>query len=122
MKTPNILIVDDSQLILRRMKTMLKEFLPGTTVLTAENGDLALDILNTNPTDIVLLDIKMPGKSGIEVLKLIKANHPAIKVIMVSNEGTGMHESICMQLGAHAFVDKTKDFETIPDLIQKIAL
>jgi DNA-binding NarL/FixJ family response regulator len=119
-KTTFILLVDDSPLILRRMKSMLKEFLPGTTVLTAENGDVALGILGTTPINIVLLDIKMPGKSGIEVLKIIKATHPAIKVIMVTNEGTGMHQSICMQLGAHAFVDKTGDFENIPHIIRKI--
>ena len=85
-ETTTILVVDDSEHILTLMEQML---LPeGYSVITASSGEIALQIFNTQPIDLILLDVVMPGISGLEVLAAVRASKPepkrAVPVIIVS--------------------------------------
>jgi DNA-binding NarL/FixJ family response regulator len=66
---------------------------------------------------LALLDINLPGKSGIELLKYIKVNFPETIVIMVTNQNGDFYRNHSMQLGAHHYIDKSKDFEKLNGLV-----
>ncbi len=80
-----ILIVDDSKLNLSIAKKILKEHYIQATILLAESGEETLNILNTAHVDIILLDIVMPGISGVEVLKKIKSEDKYKNITVFQN-------------------------------------
>src|SRR4030066_687817 len=77
-----VLVVDDESRVREIISRKLTD--EGYHCLTAPNGNNALKALKTDPVDLVLLDIMMPGKSGAEVLQEIKAKHPNTAVIMIT--------------------------------------
>lgn len=85
MEVPSILIVDDEQ----RVIDEIEEFLSNKKyeVRSAMSATEALDCLKSNSTDIVILDVKLPGMSGLDVLDQIKKDYPEIEVIMISGHG-----------------------------------
>jgi len=111
----NLLLVDDEEAILDTLRKRLTR--RGYGVLTANSGALALDILAENPVDVVVLDVKMPGMDGIEVLALIKKRHPLVEVIMLTGHANVEAAMRGMELGAFDYLMKPADFE---DLLYKI--
>ena len=85
--TYNILIADDHQLVMDGIKSLMTKSKKFKIVREALNGQQAIDILNTSniPIHILLLDVTMPLLSGIEVCKIVKRQHPNIKVLLVTS-------------------------------------
>lgn len=106
-----LLVVDDNELNRRLLKRQLEK--RGHTVLEAEDGSRALTLINEDNFDLVLLDINMPGISGIEVLKRVR-NNPKTKklsiVIVTAAEDTDTMLN-CIQHGADDYVSKPLDIE-----------
>ena len=115
-----VLIVDNSIFIIERLLIILKEVKGIEKIVTATNYEEAVNILEEMKTDIVLLDIQLPGKNGIELLKYIVKNFPAINIIILSNLVSNYYQKLCLNLGANCFIDKSKDFDSIPDVIFSI--
>ena len=86
MAAETILIVDDEESILKALKDILED--EGYETLLASSGEEALAITGERPLDRVLLDIWLPGRDGVEVLKEIKRFHPDLPVIMMSGHGS----------------------------------
>ena len=112
-----VLIVDNSFLIIDRLIGMLKEAASVEIIFTATNFNEAVDILKINKTDIVLLDIQLPGENGIELLKYIMKTYSEIKVVMLSNQVSKYYQQLCKKEGAVNFIDKSKDFDLIPEIV-----
>ena len=112
-----VLIVDNSFLIIDRLIGMLKEAASVEIIFTATNFNEAVDILKINKTDIVLLDIQLPGENGIELLKYIMKTYSGIKVVMLSNQVSKYYQQLCKKEGAVNFIDKSKDFDLIPEIV-----
>ncbi len=112
-----LLIVDDSSLIIERLINILGEVKMVQKVLVATNYTGAINVLSENKTDIVLLDIQMPGKNGIELLKFIVKNYPDIKVVMLTNLVSDYYQKLCKKTGAVHFMDKSKEFDLIPGIV-----
>lgn len=112
-----VLIVDDSNLVVERLTEMLKELKNVDNIYSAGNFTDAINILQNTPPDILLLDINLPDISGIELLRVVKNKYPAIMVTMVSNQSDRYYKELCRKLGADHFVDKSKNFDIIPDII-----
>jgi len=112
-----ILIVDDEKDFVEMLSLRLKE--TGEDVQVAYNGEECLAILakEDNNFDVVILDIKMPGMDGIEVLREIRQNYPLIEVIMLTGHGTAENAVEGMKLGAYDFLLKPADPE---DLAEKL--
>ena len=87
---------------------------------TAENYKDACQLIGKEYHDLVLLDINLPDKSGINLLRSIKASDRDCDVIMISNSTGEYYRKQCKELGAMHFLDKTKDFEMVPGLVDKI--
>ena len=115
-----ILIVDDSPLIIERLTELLQELQYIGQVVNAVDYKQAVALLKKENIDIALLDIQLPGANGIALLQFIKINYPAIKSIMLSNEATGYHRKICKKEGAFYFIDKSKEFESIPEILSSL--
>ena len=71
--------------------------------------------------DAVILDIRLPGRSGIQVLKEIKAAHPETVVIMLTNYDFDQYRRQCLQLGADYFFNKTLEFEKVMTVLAERA-
>jgi two-component system NtrC family response regulator len=100
----NILIVDDEKNYPRIIGEILQE--EGYTSLTASSGMEALDMLNNEPIDLVLTDVKMPGMNGIQLLEKIKSIKPDIPVIIMTAYGSVEKAVEAMHKGAYTFILK----------------
>ena len=117
-----ILIVDDNSGFISRMKIILDEVANFTHIHTATNHDEAYELFNQIRPDLVMLDIRLPGKSGLSLLKKINDSSFKCRVIMNSNYTNDHYRQESMELGAAYFLDKTNDFEIVPQLIREIAV
>ncbi|HMC98712.1 MAG TPA: response regulator [Ferruginibacter sp.] len=115
-----ILIVDDSALIIERLLAMLHGLGSVNSIATASNYRDAVAALSKQEIDIAILDIHLTGKNGIDLLKFIVKNYPEIKVVMLSNAGNHKYRELCEKEGALYFVDKSKEFELVPDILSKL--
>lgn len=112
-----VLIVDDSAEIRRRIAALLTESGQIRIVAQAGNGREALDALERFLPDAVVLDIRLPDLSGIDILKKIKAWQPEVMVTMLTNFDSSQYREQCRRLGADHFLNKTLEFEKIIDTI-----
>ena len=112
----NVLIIDDEEDFVRTLGERLT--LRDMGVCTAFDGTAGLRELERHPnTDVVLLDIQMPGMGGIETLRQIKASHPGVEVIMLTGHATVETAIEGMRLGAFDYLLKPYEMET---LLQKL--
>ena len=103
-ETIKIIVIDDEKAIRDGCHRVLTG--KGYEVITAENGQIALDILDREPFDIILLDLKMPVIGGEEVLEIAREKYPDIPVIIITGHGTVDTAVICMKNGAYDFITK----------------
>ncbi|MEO5592935.1 MAG: response regulator transcription factor [Chitinophagaceae bacterium] len=115
-----ILIVDDSPLIVKRLIDMLNELENLEWIKKAGNYSEAVQLITDTEPNILLLDINLPDKSGIDILRITKENNPSTRVIMITNQANEYYRKLCMRLGADYFIDKTKEFEQIAEIIETI--
>jgi DNA-binding NtrC family response regulator len=106
-----ILVVDDEENLRRVMQVQLQQ--SGYDVATAASGDEALARLAAVPVDLVLTDLKMPGMSGLQLLKRIRAEYPEVIVIMITAFGTVETAVEAMRSGAYDYVVKPVNLEEL---------
>lgn len=111
-----ILVVDDEASIRASLRGILED--EGYRLLLAEDGGKALDMVQGEMPDLVLLDIWMPGIDGIEVLQRLKSVHPALLVIMMSGHGTIETAVRSTKMGAYDFIEKPLSLEKLILTIQ----
>ncbi|MFP3911526.1 MAG: ATP-binding protein [Desulfobacteraceae bacterium] len=99
-----ILVIDDEKVVRDGCRRVLTG--KGYSVLVAENGQEGMDLLASEPIDMVLLDLKMPGLSGEEVLKKMNTLYPEVPVIIITGHGTIDTAVECMKQGAYDFITK----------------
>ena len=112
-----VLIVDDSKQVRERLISLLSEHPKIRIVGQAGDGVEAIDALNKLGPDTVILDIRLPGRNGIELLKEIKSAHPEITVIMLTNYDFDLYRRQCGQFGADHFFNKTREFEQVVNVL-----
>ena len=115
MNSLNVLFVDDEtdflDTVLKRMKKR------DVNVTGAESGEKALELLEREPVDVLVLDVRMPGMDGIQALREIKKNHPLVEVIMLTGHASMEVAIEGMELGAFDYLMKPVD---IDELLYKI--
>ena len=116
-----VFIVDDSPVVRERLVTMISE-LPNVEIVG--QADIAFEAINSirrlRPS-IVVLDISMPGGSGMYVLESIKKDPPGPLVIMLTNFAHDQYRKKCLQLGADFFFDKSTEFERVTEVLKRFA-
>lgn len=106
-----ILVVDDDENLRRVMRMQLEDL--GYGVTAASGGDEALAAQMANPAALVITDLKMPGMSGMDVLKRMQAEFPETQVIVMTAYGTIGSAVEAMKAGAYHYVTKPVDFEEL---------
>ncbi|MBI3008572.1 MAG: sigma-54-dependent Fis family transcriptional regulator [Candidatus Omnitrophica bacterium] len=113
----NLLIVDDEETLRLHLK---KEFLrKDYEVHEAGEGQAALNILKEHHIDVVLLDLVMPGLSGLDALKEIKANYPLVEVIVLTGNATIDTAIASMKLGAYDYLMKPYNIAELSMIIER---
>jgi DNA-binding NtrC family response regulator len=112
------LIVDDQSMIRLSLKKLFEK--EGFAVLTANSGAAALKILETETPDIVVLDVRLPDASGIDLLRTIKEVNPETVVIMITGHADIKSSVEAMKMGAHDFLEKPLDFGNISTILRAL--
>jgi len=118
MPNPIVMLVDDEVPFVETMKKRLEK--RDLTIITAFSGEEALHTLESHQnTDVVILDVKMPGMDGIETLSKIRKDFPLIEVIMLTGHGTIESAIEGMKLGAFDYLMKPCEIEQLMEKVQE---
>ena len=116
MPRERILVVDDETNIVSSLKEILSD--EGYDVSVTEDGLNALDMIQSDPPDLLLLDVWLPGMDGIEVLKTVKTYHPEIEVLVMSGHGTIDTAVKATKLGAFDFIEKPFSMDSLTQSVK----
>jgi DNA-binding NarL/FixJ family response regulator len=114
-----ILIADDHDAVRHGLREILADALPDAQFSEAGDGDEALGHLAKSEVDLLLLDINMPGRNGMEVLQDVKCDYPGTPVIIVSVQPEDQYAIRCLRAGAAAYVNKDKATEELVRVVRK---
>jgi DNA-binding response OmpR family regulator len=117
MRDIQVLVVDDELGMRELLTTYLREF--GITPITASNGVQALDLIESQPVDLVITDLWMPEMDGLELLQRVKAHNSRIPVAVLSGHGTVQDTVRALNLGAYTFLSKPVRIEDIGAAVKK---
>jgi CheY-like chemotaxis protein len=112
-----LLLVDDERQFAETLSERLHLREIGSVI--AYDGESALNIIREDEPDVMILDLKMPGIDGIEVLKRVKQTNPKIEVIILTGQGSEADREQCMNLGAFAYLEKPVDVNVLSENIKK---
>lgn len=111
-----ILLVDDEENFINTISERLD--LRDLTSDTAFNGQQALDCVDDREPDVMVLDLKMPGIDGMQVLRQVRAKYPDIQVIIQTGHGNDLDEAEARRLGVYDYLQKPVDIELLVELIK----
>lgn len=117
-----VLIVDDHALVRMGIRRLLDDLPDMDVVAEADNGELALTLVKQHHPDVLLLDMKMPGMDGLEVMRRLNLTHPTVKVIAVTGISADPMPMRVLQLGAVGYVTKESSAEEMAAAIRKVHL
>ena len=117
----NILLVDDHAIVRDGLKRIVSETTGMKVIAEAENGQIALDIIYENSSiNFVVLDISMPGLSGLDVLKKIKSHNEELPVLMLSMHAQDQYAIRTLRAGASGYLTKESASILLVEAIRKI--
>ena len=117
-----IAIVDDHAVVRAGLRQFLADHVDLRVVAEACNGQEALDIVRQELADVLLLDISMPGQSGVDALRAIKARAPALPVLILSGFPEEHYATTLLRQGAAGYLNKDCDPDEIVKAIRTVAL
>ncbi|MFA5418271.1 MAG: response regulator transcription factor [Bacteroidales bacterium] len=115
-----VLIADDSEMMPDRLKQMLMPLKQLEIVGTCINGTEPINSLRFLKPDLAILDVRMPGMSGLDVLKEIRKENNTIKIIILTFYSAEYQRKHALKLGADYFFSKVDDFEKIPATVNEM--
>src|SRR5438270_8551052 len=115
----NLLVVDDERAVREGCREAAEVL--GYHTLTADRAETAYKLLETHGVDVVMLDLRLPGASGIEVLREIKRRRPSAEVIVITGNATVQSAVQAMRYGAYDYVTKPFNLDELKLLLQRVA-
>ena len=112
-----ILLVDDEKEFVHTLSERLQTRNLDSAVVY--DGEQALSVLETEAPEVMVLDLKMPGIDGLEVLRRVKRDHPATEVIILTGHGSEQEEKLAEELGAFAYLNKPVDIDVLAETMKK---
>lgn len=119
MDSLRVLFVDDEEELVSAVVERLE--LRGIEAVGATSGRAALDLLDAGAFDVVVLDVKMPGLGGIDVIRAARRRHPDLKVVLMTGHGSLEDADLGLSLGAIAYLQKPVDLEALIEIIRTAA-
>jgi len=117
----HVLICDDHQIVRQGIKQILADAPDIALAGEAANGPDALARVREGGIDVVLLDIAMPQRDGLDILRQLKSEGPKLPVLMLSTYPDRQYAVRCLKLGAAGYLNKSADSEQMIDAIRKVA-
>jgi DNA-binding NtrC family response regulator len=115
--TEKVLLVDDEEEFVETLAERMRS--RGMEVATSNSGGDALELVEAEPYDVVVLDLQMPGMDGIEVLQRIKQRQPEIQVVLLTGHATVEKGVEAIKQGALEFLEKPTDISALSEIIHK---
>ncbi|MEW6221426.1 MAG: response regulator [Thermodesulfobacteriota bacterium] len=112
-----LLLVDDEESFVRTLSERLQ--LRDLASHTVFDGEQALGFIEDKEPDVMILDLRMPGIDGLEVLRLVRAKYPLMQVIIQTGHGNDMDEAEARRLGVFDYLKKPVDIELLVDRIRE---
>jgi CheY-like chemotaxis protein len=112
-----VLLVDDEREFVQTLSERLLMRDMGSAV--TYDGESALNMVNEDEPEVMILDLKMPGIDGIEVLRRVKRDHPAVEVIILTGHGTDDEKAEAERLGAFAYLRKPVDIDVLAETMRQ---
>jgi CheY-like chemotaxis protein/cytidylate kinase len=112
-----VLLVDDEREFVKTLseRLMMRDMGPAV----AYDGESALNLIQEDEPEVMIVDLKMPGIDGLEVLRKVKETRPEIEVIILTGHGHEEDRELCMKLGAFAYLQKPLDINELSEIIKK---
>lgn len=115
-----ILVVDDHAVVRQGVKEILRESFPGSQVDEAGDGGEALEMATRDSYDLVIADISLPGRGGIDLLRDLKSRSPRVPVLMLTMHPEEVFAIRALTLGADGYLTKSSAPEELVEAIRKI--
>jgi DNA-binding NarL/FixJ family response regulator len=115
-----VLIVDDSAIVGERLASILSEFEEVVLLDQVKDGLEALERIRTLKPDVVILDIGLPGRNGMEILEEVKREKLAPIVMILTNYPYPQYQQRCVEAGADFFFDKSIEFDRVPQTFKQL--
>ena len=112
-----VLLVDDESEFVQTLSERLA--IRNFVAEVACDGKSALESIDLEEPDVMILDLKMPGMDGMEVLRQVKEQNPGIEVIILTGHGSESDRLSCLDLGAFAYLQKPVDIELLSETVKK---
>ena len=112
-----VLLVDDEREFVQTLSERLQMRAFGSAVVY--DGEEALSVIEEDEPEVMVLDLKMPGVDGLEVLRRVKHDHPDVEVIVLTGHGSREIKERCLELGACAYLEKPVDLDTLTRTMQE---
>lgn len=114
-----VMVVDDSTPVRQRLAAAFRRAAGVEAVTEAPSGEDAMAQMDGFRPDLVMLDLMLPGMSGIDVLVAIKERKPGVRVAVLTNYPNRAFRKRCLELGATHFLGKTTELDRILDLVME---
>ena len=115
-----VLIIDDSAALRQRLTATLLENDGVENVVEAADSTSGLAALEEVSPDLVILDLNLPGESGLALLPRLKERAPEAVVVVFTNHSGPQYATRCRELGADGFLDKSKDFSRLAEMLERL--
>ncbi|MCF7913837.1 MAG: response regulator transcription factor [Spirochaetaceae bacterium] len=116
----NILIADDSKLIRENLKKLLRQRIVDATISESFDVTSTIHKIDSTSPQVLILDIQMPGGSGLDVLSHISEAPNNILVMVLTNHSTNYYRDRCLSAGADHFFDKSEEFMKVIELCSSL--
>ncbi len=116
-----VLLCDDHQIVRQGLRQLLAEAPDIAVAAEAADGPAALQRLRDGDIDVLLLDIALPGRDGLEVLRHARSLHPRVRVLMLSTYPDRQYAVRSLKLGASGYLNKSADSEQIVAAVRRVA-
>jgi DNA-binding NarL/FixJ family response regulator len=115
-----VIIADDSRLMRERIREAISSFRGVEIVSETDTGLKTLQELNKHNPDLAIIDIRMPDKNGLEVMKEFRTKNNTTKIIILTNYAYDQYKERAFENGADYFFSKSEDFEKIAVLVSNL--
>jgi len=115
-----VLVVDDSAALRARLAAMIRESSSDAVVDEACDGGEALSVVRTARPGLVILDLQLPDRSGLEILATLKRAPRPPRILVLTNHATEHYRRECLARGADYFFDKSMEFEQVARVLSDL--
>ncbi len=116
-KSYSLLLIDDSDIVSRRVASLIRDHADCYEIFFANNAFEAYQKLNNQNFNFVIADIHLEDPKRFDLIKYIKNLEKVPKLIVLTNQVSQQHKDSCLALGADFFIDKSVEFEKLPEIL-----